>query len=337
MSKIFVNQLRPEESINEVFLVSSRQVRPNRNGALYLQMRLSDRTGSLDARMWNVDEGILQKVNAGDYIRVEGVTQIYQGNLQLIVSRFERVAAEEVTPDEYLPLAPMQIDQALNRLAEILRSIQNPHLRALIEVFLLDQDFMTRLAQVPAGINFHHAYPGGLAGHVLALVELSQAVAPLYPMLDRDLLLAGAFLHDVGKTQELLASRELGYSDAGQLVGHVGLGLEMLSQAVGKAEELLGEPFPPELLLRLKHMVVSHHGEYEFGSPRLPMTPEAMALHCLDYLDSRMAACTERLRSDPPLDSPWTSFFPILHRKFFRGWGDREGNREGSGKSQPES
>ncbi|HOP77537.1 MAG TPA: HD domain-containing protein [Thermogutta sp.] len=319
MTRKYVNQLRPEETVNEVFQVTSRQLRPNRNGILYLQMRLADRTGSLDARMWNVDETILNRFDAGDYVRVEGTTQIFQGAIQLIVSRLQRVPAAEVDPSDFSLVNTLEIDRAMNQLAERLRGINNPHLRALIDSFLLDEEFMAKLAESPAAVSFHHAYRGGLAIHIANMLEMAASIAPLYPLLDKDLLLAGVFLHDIGKINEFAGGSELTYTDSGQLLGHITIGLELLAEAVDKVEKLLGETFPEELLLRLKHMLVSHHGEYEFGSVRLPMTLEAMALHCLDYLDSRMAACVERIQGDPPFDNTWTAFFPALNRKLYRG------------------
>lgn len=319
MTRKYVNQLRPEENINEIFLVASRQLRPNRNGVLYLQMRLTDRTGSVDARMWNVDENILNRFDVGDYIRVEGSTQIFQGAIQLIVSRVHRVSPTEVEAADFAPVTTLEIDRTLNQIAERLRRITNPFLRALVDSFLVDEQFMARLAESPAAVSFHHAYQGGLAIHIANMLELASTVATLYPAVDSDLLMAGVFLHDIGKTQEFARGQELTYTDPGQLVGHIAIGLEMLTEAVNNVEKLLGEPFPEELFLRLKHMLVSHHGEYEFGSLRLPMTLEAIALHCIDYLDSRMAACVERVQGDPPVDSPWTAFFPALNRKLYRG------------------
>ncbi|MGQ9769507.1 MAG: 3'-5' exoribonuclease YhaM family protein [Thermogutta sp.] len=319
MTRKYVNQVRPEENINEIFLVTSRQLRPNRNGVLYLQMRLTDRTGSIDARMWNVDENILSRFDVGDYIRVEGTTQVFQGAIQLIVSRVQRVPPTEVEAADFTLVTPREIDRALNQIAERLRRITNPFLRALVDYFLLDEQFMARLAESPAAVSFHHAYRGGLAIHIANMLELASTVATLYPVVNSDLLMAGVFLHDIGKTQEFARGQELTYTDPGQLVGHIAIALEMLTEAVNNVEKLLGEPFPEELLLRLKHMLVSHHGEYEFGSLRLPMTLEAIALHCIDYLDSRMAACVERVQGDPPVDSPWTAFFPALNRKLYRG------------------
>src|SRR5205807_10478309 len=161
----------------------------------------------------------------------------------------------------------------------ILRKMSNPHLRALVECFLMDDAFIRGLCRAPAGVRNHHAYLGGLLEHIVTLLDAADRLLPLYPDLDRDLLLAGIFLHDLGKVKELSFGRAFAYTDEGQLVGHLVIGVEMLNEKATKVHELTGEPFPPELLLRLKHMILSHHGSYEFGSPKLPMTPEAIALN----------------------------------------------------------
>ena len=164
-------------------------------------------------------------------------------------------------------------------LKDSLRKIGNPHLRALVECFLMDDGFVRDFCHVPAGVRNHHAYVGGLLEHVVTLLDAADRVLPLYPELDRDVLLAGIFLHDIGKVRELSFERAFAYTTEGQLVGHIVIGVEMLNEKAAKVPDLTGEPFPKELLLRLKHMILSHHGTYEFGSPRLPMTPEAIALH----------------------------------------------------------
>ena len=190
------------------------------------------------------------------------------------------------------------------RLREVLLAMGNPHLRALVECFLIDDEFLRKFTLAPAGIKNHHAYQGGLVEHVVTLLNLADRIAPFYPEVDRDLLLTGIFLHDIGKIDELSYDRSFAYTDEGQLVGHLVMGVEMLAEKVDRCTELMGEPFPPELLLRLKHMIVSHHGTYEFGSPKLPMTLEAMALHLLDNLDAKIHAYHPRdpRRSQPRIE-----------------------------------
>jgi 3'-5' exoribonuclease len=178
---------------------------------------------------------------------------------------------------------------------------------------------MAKFLRAPAGVKNHHAYPGGLLEHVVSLMEVAAAIVPHYPQLDADLMLAGAFLHDIGKVDELTYDRELGYSDEGQLVGHIVMAVGILDAKIQEAQELTGEPFPTRLQTTLKHIIVSHHGEYEFGSPKLPMTPEAMALHYLDNMDAKLQLFDTLIQGDANTDSSWTPFYPNLGRKLYKG------------------
>lgn len=319
MSRRFINQLGEHESINEVFVLSEKQLRTNRNGNLYLQMRLSDRSGSVTGMMWNANEQLYSSFNNGDFVRVRGTTQFYNGALQMIVNQLEREDPNKVDERDFVTLSAADIDRLLGRLTDILRSIENEHLRNLAECYMMDEEFMSQLASAPAGVKKHHAYRGGLLEHVVSLMEVVQLVAGHYEMLDRDQLLMGALLHDSGKTTELTYERDLGYSDAGQLIGHVVLAVEMLNNKLRDAERLAGEPFPEELALRLKHLILSHHGQYEFGSPKLPMTLEAVALHFLDNLDAKMHSIDLLIREDANVESSWTPFQSDLQRKLFKG------------------
>jgi 3'-5' exoribonuclease len=258
----------------------------------------------------------------GDFIRVEGTTQIYQGALQMIATDICRVANDEVNFDDFVQLSPVSVDQLAARLREILRTVGEPHLRALAECFLMDEEFFSRFTQAPAGVKNHHAYRGGLLEHVVSLMEVALRVCECYPVLQRDMLLLGVLLHDAGKIDELIYERDFRYSDEGQLVGHIVIAVGMLDAKAREAAELLGEPLAPELLLRLKHMIVSHHGEYEFGSPKLPMTLEAVALHLLDNLDAKLHAFGQLMRDDPTVDSRWTMYHPSLGRKLYKGGGE---------------
>lgn len=319
MSRRFINQLGERESVDEIFLVSDKQLRTNRQGNLYLQMRLSDRTGSVTAMMWNANDQQYSKFENGDFLRVQGTAQFYNSALQMIVNRVEKVAAREVTEADFITLGSVAVDQLALRLAELLRGIRSSPLRNLAESFLMDEDFMAQFTSAPAGVKNHHAYRGGLLQHVISLMEVVTVVAPRYPELDADLLLMGAFLHDVGKIRELTYDRELGYSDEGQMIGHLVIGVEIVDEKVRETEKLSNEEFPAELRLRLKHMIISHHGEYEFGSPKLPMTLESLALHYLDNLDAKMHAISQLIREDANTDSNWTPFQSHLGRKLYKG------------------
>lgn len=314
----FVSDLGEQESVAQVFRIGAKQLRPNRNGQLYLQFELSDRTGSVGARMWNANESLYRSFENGDYVYVEGTTQLFQGSLQLIATRLQRIEPSEVNEEDFTPLGAVDVDRLVLRLAELLRSVTTPALRNLAECFLLDEAFMRKFTRAPAGVKHHHAYLGGLLEHTVHLMELVERIAPCYPQIDRDTLLVGAFLHDVGKIEELVYDRELAYSNEGQLIGHLVLAVSLLEAKAREAEKLSGEPFPAETLLCLKHLIVSHHGEYEYGSPKLPMTLEAVALYCLDNLDAKIAAFTQLMRDDPNVDSDWTNFHPNLGRKLYK-------------------
>jgi 3'-5' exoribonuclease len=319
MTRRYVNQLTHGDSVDEPFLVADKQLRANRQGNLYLHLELRDKTGCVGARLWNATEDLARSFEPGDFLHVRGKTQIFQGSLQVIVSHLEPIDARRVVLEEFLPQSAHSVAKLMARLREILLGMTNPHLRALVECFLIDDDFVQKFSTAPAGIKNHHAYQGGLLEHVVTLLNLADRISEFYPELDRDLLLAGMFLHDVGKIDELSYDRAFGYTDLGQLVGHLVIGVEMLSAKAEKCADLTGEPFPPELLLRLKHMIVSHHGTLEFGSPKLPMTLEAIALHYLDNLDAKIHSFSREIRDDPSRDSSWTPFQQSLGRRLFKG------------------
>ena len=319
MARRFISELGHQEPVDQVFLASQKQLRPNRNGNLYLQVELSDRSGSISARMWNADDADYRGFEDGDFVRVEGATQLYQGALQLIATNVCKARPEEVEFDDFACLTPADIDRMAIRVAELLREIKDAELRNLAECFLADEELMRRFTRSPAGVKNHHAYPGGLLEHVVNLMEVVDRIVDRYPAVNRDLLMMGAFLHDLGKVEELSCDKGLAYTDAGQLLGHTVLVLGILDQKVAEAERLTGESMSCETVLRLKHMIISHHGQYEFGATKLPMTLEAIALHQLDNLDAKLHSFEQLIRDDANLDSSWTQFHHNLNRKLFKG------------------
>jgi 3'-5' exoribonuclease len=319
MSRRCVELLCDGEAIDEVYLVSDKQLRTNRQGNLFLQLELRDRTGGISARMWNANEHQFRSFEGGDFLRIKGKVQLYQGSLQILFTGFERLDKHQVDLAEFMPQSSQDVGRMLEKLRSILLKVENVHLRALVECFLLDERFVDGLCKAPAGVRNHHAYLGGLLEHVVTLLDAADRLTPVYPELNRDLLLLGVFLHDIGKVRELSYERVFGYSDEGQLVGHIVIGAQMLDEKVARTPELTGEQFPAELLLRLKHMILSHHGSYEFGSPRLPMTPEAIALHHLDNFDAKVHSFTRDIRDDKQGTSAWTPYNPKLDRRLFKG------------------
>jgi 3'-5' exoribonuclease len=319
MPRRYITQLGERENIDEVFLASEKQLRTNRNGNLYLQMRLGDKTGSINAMLWNASDNVYSAFDNGDYLRIRGTTQFHNGNLQVILQKFDVVDPKTVDEADFTTLGVADVDRLAGRLQQLLRGMRNVHLRELAEAFLMDEDFMNRFSSAPAGVKNHHAYRGGLLDHVVSLMELCSIVAPRYQDVDADLLLMGAFLHDMGKIDELTYERDLGYSDEGQLIGHVVIAVGILTDKIREAEKLSNEEFPRDLKLRLQHMIVSHHGEYEFGAPKLPMTLEAVALHYLDNLDAKLFSLGQLIRDDVNTDSNWTPFQANLQRKLYKG------------------
>ena len=325
MSRQYLSALKDGDSVEEIFLLADKQLRANRNGNLYLLASLRDKTGLMSGLMWNVVEETVAHFNAGDFVKVKGRVQIHQGGLQMIVTQIHPVPPEGLDVDDFQPTATQDVERLMTRLREILLAIETPSLRTLMECFLIDEPLMQAFSRAPAGVKTHHAYHGGLLEHVLNILEAAYRIADLYPQIDRDLLLAGVFLHDIGKTREMSYETNFVYTDEGQLLGHLVIAVEMLTEKIKQVAELTGEPFPEETALRLKHMIASHHGSYEFGSPRLPMTPEAVALHHLDNLDAKVLEFSQTIEDDPNSQSHWTPFNARLGRKLFKGArGDEE-------------
>jgi 3'-5' exoribonuclease len=238
--------------------------------------------------------------------------------MQLIANRIRKARPDEVDEADFVTLQSAEVDQMRDRLVAILHGISSRPLARLAEGFLKDEEFMAKFCRAPAAMKNHHAYQGGLLEHVLSLMELVLVVAPRYVQLDGDKLLIGAFLHDAAKVDELSYERDIAYTDEGQLLGHMVLGVTMLEDKVRQIVQQDGQPFPDRLLVELKHMIVSHHGEYEYGSSKLPMTLEAIALHHLDNLDAKLANFTQLMKDCPNTDSNWTQYFTQIGRKLFK-------------------
>jgi 3'-5' exoribonuclease len=321
MPRRLITELQPQARIDQVFLATHKQLRPNRNGQLYLQVDLADKSGAITGRLWNASDADYEAFEDGDYVRVEGSTQLYSGALQIIVTAIERADPRSIDETEFRVLSTADLARLDAELRGILGTIRSAPLQQLVAEVLADGPLMEAFARCPAGVKHHHAHAGGLLDHVVNLLRLADRVAPLYPALDRDLLLVGVLLHDIGKTVELESERGFSYTDPGQLLGHVLLGLEIVEEKIRAVESGGGGPFPAEAALRVKHMIASHHGEYAFGAPKLPMTLEAIALHHLDQLDARMAGTLQLMQNEAAIDGGWTQYHASLGRKFFKGRG----------------
>jgi 3'-5' exoribonuclease len=331
MARRFVEQLRDGDNLDDIYLVTDKQLRANRNGNPYLLLELRDRTGGIQARMWNAGDSTARGFDPGDFLHAVGKVQLFQGSLQVILTAIDRVEAQKVEFTDFLPQTEQSIPKLTERLRGYLMRLGNPHLRALAECFLMDDGFMRSFTTCPAGVKLHHAYVGGLLEHVISMMDAADKLLPLYPGVDRDLLLVGVFLHDAGKTRELTYGRAFGYSDEGQLVGHIPIAVAMLAETAAKVPDLTGEPFPRELMLRIQHMILSHHGELNYGSPKVPMTPEAMLLHLIDSMDTRMHMVLRELKDDRNNPTAWTPYNANLGRRIYKGGAPGDLYGEGGG------
>jgi len=318
MTRRYINQIEDGESVEEIYALADKQLRANRNGDLYLLADLRDKSGSLNGLLWNVTEEGVAHVNVGDYVKIKGKAQLYNGNLQMILTRVDQVPEDQVDPAEFQMGSSRDVDELFQELQKMLSSIEEAPLRELMVSFLQDETISSQLKLAPAGIKAHHAYLGGLLEHIVALMSAADRIVGLYPTVSRGLLLAGVFMHDLGKIKELGYEATFVYTDEGQLIGHLIIGIELLNE---KLAELSSRDIDidEETVLRLKHMIASHHGAYEFGSPKLPMTPEAVILHHLDNIDAKVNEFAAMIESDPNRQSNWTPFNPRIDRKLFKG------------------
>ncbi len=291
------------------FVVASKQVKPKKNGDPYLALTLSDRSGQIDAKMWDNVADALGTFEQDDFVKVRGLINRYNNRFQLTIYKIRKAGEGEVDYADYLPACPRDIDELWRTLTDYVASFQDANLRALIQAFLDDPQIAQPYRTAPAAKTLHHAYIGGLLDHVVSLCNLCDLVARNYPRVNRDLLLSGAFLHDIGKIHELSYARSFNYTTKGQLLGHMVIELEMLH---AKVREVPG--FPDDLKMLLEHMIISHHGHYEFGSPKLPMFPEALMLHYLDDLDSKMECMRAQFERNGDLENPWAGYSNSMER-----------------------
>lgn len=309
MKSPYVNELQANQTVHATFLVHVKDIRQKRTGEPYLSLLIGDRTGDLDAKMWDNVAEVLDIFERDDFIRVKGLLQVHQNRPQLTIHKMERVAETEVDFSDYFPASKRDPEEMAAELSRILESVSNPHLHALLRAIFNDPAIGAGFRLAPAAKMIHHAFLGGLLEHVLSMCALAEMAAAHYKYIDRDLLMAGVLLHDIGKIRELTYDRSFGYSDEGQLIGHISIGLQIVQE---KAREIPG--FPDKLRVLIGHMVLSHHGQLDFGSPKVPLFPEALLLHLLDNMDSKMEAMRSLLERDNLMEGCWTGYSAALER-----------------------
>ncbi len=309
---IWIKDIKEDEDISGCYLVKKKGLGTTRAGKPFLNLFLADKTGDLEGKVWDRAETLSSLFQEGHIVWIKGRTGTYRGQIQITVTEIQ-ITSDEMDPAVFLESTTEDIPEMMKSLRKILNRIKNSHLKDLNNRFLTDKDFISLFKKAPAAKNFHHNYLGGLLEHTLSVCELAVQVKEHYPHLDGDLLITGAFLHDIGKIREFQYDIHIDYTDEGRLMGHLVLGTLMVEE---KAATL--KKFPPELALRIKHLILCHHGEYEFGSPKRPKFLEGMALHLLDDLDAKVNGLGRFMEKDRQ-DGSWTDFNRLFGRPFLKG------------------
>jgi len=314
MKEFFICDCSQHENkvITSSFVVVSKQVKPKKSGEPYLALVLGDRSGHLEGKMWDNVEDAISAFEQDDFVKVKGLLNKYKNRFQITIHKLRRLSDQEIDFADYLPKTTKDIGELWQTLAGLVATFKDPYLKGLVEAFMADPDIAEAYRNAPAAKTLHHAYIGGLLDHVVSLFRSCDLVCRNYPQINRDLLLTGAFLHDIGKIHELTYNRSFSYTTRGQLLGHMIIELEMLQSKIAQVPG-----FPDELKTLVEHLIISHHGQYEFGSPKLPMFPEALMLHYLDDLDSKMEAMRAHFEREHQLEGPWTSYNSSLGRPLF--------------------
>jgi 3'-5' exoribonuclease len=315
--KIFIEEIRENENVDSFFLVREKSSGLTKNGNTYLRLKLGDRSGEIEGRVWTFVETFSQAFEKDDFVHVKGKAVSFQGQLQLNVNQIERIGEEGIELSDFFPKTERNIDDMLKSLMEISQQVKNPHLHRLLHLFWEDNRFLERFKIAPASKWIHHNYLGGLLEHTLSLAELVLKNCSHYRGLSLDLLLAGSILHDMGKIDELSYRRSLDYSDEGRLLGHIILGIEMIEDKTRQIPD-----FPKSLATLVKHLVLSHHGQDIWGSPKKPMTLEAVMLHFLDDMDAKINGIQQFLKVQLPDGSKWSSYHRTFDQAFYisTGW-----------------
>jgi len=309
MKSEYVSDLRPNQDVVTTLLVQAKEVRQKKSGDPYLSLSLVDKSGEIDAKMWDNVGEVMETFDRDDFIRVKGRVQVYQNKPQLTIHKLQRIDDAEIEFGDFFPASARDPEEMFAELRRMLSEIENPHIKALLDAVLDDPEIAARFKQAPAAKSVHHAFLGGLLEHVLSLLKLCRMTGDHYEFIDVDLLYAAAVLHDIGKIHELTYRRSFGYSDEGQLLGHITIGIRMVEDKLRDLPD-----FPPRLRTLIEHMVLSHHGLMEFGSPKVPVFPEAMLFHFLDNIDSKMENMRAVTTKDQNLEGSWTGYVRPLER-----------------------
>ncbi len=316
MTHKFINEIAAGETINDIYLVRDPILRSTTRGDLYIAMFLLDKTGQLNGRMWQASETVYKSIPKPGFVHIKGRSELYKDNLQIVINTITPIDPSKVNVDDFLARTTKDVDQMFAEVKDMIGGIKHAGLKTLTESFLADKELMDNFCTAPGGMKMHHGYIGGLLEHTHNMLRVAKAILPLYPHVQGDLVLAGILLHDMGKTEELSYDMTFSYTDSGQLIGHINKTLLMIHK---KADALRGQgvEVAPDVLDALGHIILAHHGQYEFGSPKLPATSEAFMVYYIDDLDAKMNQVGAAIE-DEMAEGNWTAWQAPLQTRLYR-------------------
>ncbi|MHC4864775.1 MAG: 3'-5' exoribonuclease YhaM family protein [Planctomycetota bacterium] len=316
MSHKFISEIGPGETVDDVYMIREPILRSTTRGDLYIAMYICDRTGQLNGRMWQATEAVYKALPKPGFVHIQGRSEVYQNNLQIVINNVSVIDPGKVNLDDFLARTDKDTEQMFDEIKNIVGRIKHPQLKALVAEFLADDGLMDKFRNAPGGMKLHHNYLGGLLEHTHNMLRVAAVILPFYPKVQTDLVLAGIFLHDMGKTEELCYDMAFSYTDSGQLIGHVVKSTLMINK---KADDLAkrGTKIDDDIMDVLSHIILSHHGEYEFGSPKLPAMLEAFMVYYIDDLDAKMSQVTAAIENELG-DSNWTGWQKTLETRLYR-------------------
>ncbi len=313
MKEIYLKNIRQGDKVADSFLVIEKNMAFSQKGSPYLTVKLKDRTGEIESKVWENAVELDKIFKKGDIIFIEGRAASYKNSVQISISTIRKISREDIDPADYLPAVKTDVGEMFSALLGHIENVNDKFLKDLLNAFFQDRETASLFQRAPAAKGFHHIYLGGLLEHTLSVVRLLEKVSAHYPALDKDMLITGGILHDIGKIYEFSYNSLIDYSDEGRLIGHIVMGVEMINKKIAGINN-----FPQQLALELRHIILSHHGEFEFGSPKRPKTLEALVVHYIDDLDAKFNAFQTFMNNASDNDSGWTVYNRFLERFLYK-------------------
>lgn len=311
--EIYTRDIKQGDKVASIFLVTEKNMAFSQKGFPYLTVRLKDKTGEIESKVWDNAVEFDRRFKKGDIIYIEGRAASYRNSVQLSVTEINKIPWEEVEPADYLPAVKTDVNAMFEEMTGFIEKVKDKYLQALLNAFFQEEETVSLFKRAPAAKGFHHIYMGGLLEHTLSVVRLLEKVSDHYPELDGDMLITGGILHDIGKIYEFSYNNIIDYSDEGRLIGHIVMGVEMINKKIAGIPD-----FPQQSALELRHIILSHHGEFEFGSPKRPKTLEALIVHYVDDLDAKFNAFKTFMADSANPDSDWTTYNRFLERFLYK-------------------